>query len=198
MRIISRLVVWTLASITQKSTVYHERTMIITQNCLPVNLTMSFVLATVAASILMTSCGASVQSAEDQALVEAANQMSLESDSLFNLARLSVEDMQQQVESLERRGDELSAEEIAYIEAVAGLAGRLEAWQQRRAAIPGAVHQHVHDGNCTHDHSHGNDMQLTPTDNLAIQQELRTDLTGILEACRQVSGALQRESPPNR
>jgi len=63
----------------------------------------------------------------------------------------------------------------------------LDAWNEQVVEVPGFEEEHDHSG---HDHSHGNQPELTPEQHLEVQQHLLKEVQRIEKKINQIGGKL--------
>ncbi|MCB0640857.1 MAG: hypothetical protein KDC44_04420 [Phaeodactylibacter sp.] len=86
----------------------------------------------------------------------------------------------------------LSPEEMAFVASVEQLQQRHAYWEENHVEVPGFEHE-GHEG---HDHHHhGPGLELTPADQLIVQQEFVDSILAILNAVQKVKSTAEQLQP---
>lgn len=130
------------------------------------------------AFLLLSSSCQRGNSSEAQLLSQAAalHQEALRID---QEVKPQLEELIQQSNSIQIQGRALSGEEIRRVEAIDAVRSSYAWFENNHVEVPGHDHDHGDHAGHDHDHDHGAELELTPEDMLAVQQEFLDSIKSI-------------------
>lgn len=119
---------------------------------------------------LLLGCGASGEQKTVQ--LQRAADLHLKAIAADQALQPELNALVQQKNQINIQGRSLSPEELAFVAAVDQLEQRYAYWEEHHIEVPGFEHA-GHEGHAhhDHDHAHGPALELTPADQLIVQQE---------------------------
>jgi SMC interacting uncharacterized protein involved in chromosome segregation len=158
---------------------------------------LSRIVTPLMAALFLTACGGSA-SKEDQALLDEAGKIHLEASAIQ-------EEVEPELTVLDSLRNQLTTRRAALKDTVAATAAlaqinsvmaSMEEWEENAVEVPGVEHKHDHaEGEGHHHHEHKKAPDVTATQMLDIQKEIKKNIerirTDVREAKDKAMAALQ-------